>query len=510
MVQNSMREPLSLTIDEKLFETLHGHLFPGDSDEHGAVIAVGIVESDRGTRLLAREIFLARDGIDYVPGLRGYRALTAQFVAEKSGYCGDENLGYLAVHCHRAENQVEFSPQDWASHDRGYAALLDITQGGPVGALVFGSNAVAGDIWTTAGRYRLDSLTVVGRRIRKLYPGPQAAPPNASYLYDRQARLFGDLGQAILAALKIGIIGLGGGGSLLSEWLARLGVGHIVGIDFDRIDLTNLPRVVGATSWDARTFLTKRKSDWIRRIGKSIAAHKVGVAKRVAEQANSEIIYDAVAGNVLDPGTAELLRDLDFLFLASDSIQSRLVFNALVHQYLIPGAQVGAKVSTDGLSHEISDIFTTSRLVLPSPGCGCLDCHGLIPADRLQAEALSEQERRTQRYVDDSEVIEPSVITLNVLSAGQAASDLLMMFTGLFEDAASLGNQFNFVRERKIQFVQPQTNERCLDCGIQSKSRRARGDRSRLPCRMHASEQIRPGQGRRNPEWTPIVNSPSL
>jgi hypothetical protein len=81
-------------------------------------------------------------------------------------------------------------------------------------------------------------------------------------------------------------------------------------------------------------------------------------------------------------------------------------------------------------------------------------------------------------------VAEPSVITLNVLSAGQAANDLMMMFTGLFEESAPLGHLFNFVRERTVETVGPQTNMRCPDCGTESRSRRARGDRVRLPCRM--------------------------
>src|SRR5438105_3228277 len=96
--------PISMTIDEPTFNRLHSHLFPGDNDEHGAVIAAGISKTKTGTRLLAREIFLAEDGIDYVPGTRGYRALTARFVAEMSGYCADEKLCYLAVHCHGGDD----------------------------------------------------------------------------------------------------------------------------------------------------------------------------------------------------------------------------------------------------------------------------------------------------------------------------------------------------------------------------------------------------------------------
>ena len=39
--------------------------------------------------------------------------------------------------------------------------------------------------------------------------------------------------------------------------------------------------------------------------------------------------------------------DCDYLFLAADTMRARLLFNAIVHQYLVPGVQVGAKVHED-------------------------------------------------------------------------------------------------------------------------------------------------------------------
>lgn len=477
-----MKAPLSLTIDELLFQELYAHLFPGDGDEHGAVIAAGIAHSPRGTQLLARELFLAEDGVDYVPGTRGYRALTANFVARVSDYCASEQLCYLAVHCHGGSDSVGFSPDDIASHERGYPALLDITSGGPVGALVLARNAVAGDIWTPSGRHALDYTTIIGSRIHKLYPTPATQPYKSDLIYDRHARLFGDLGQRILSTLKVGIIGVGGGGSLINEWLARLGVGHIVAVDPQRVEVTNLPRIVGASRRDALFALANSRWPLLRRFALEHARHKVHVARRVAKQAHPSIQYDAVVGNILHEPTARLLVDADFLFLATDNIQSRLVFNALVHQYLIPGAQVGVKVTVDRRRRSVDEITVVSRPILPFAGGGCLDCNSLIPPDRLTEEALSPEERRAQRYVDDEEVAEPSVITLNALSAAAVVNDLMMMFTGLYNEGTQLPYQLHFARERETYSADPQNMSTCLDCSNTPKSRRARGDRARLPC----------------------------
>jgi molybdopterin/thiamine biosynthesis adenylyltransferase len=283
--------------------------------------------------------------------------------------------------------------------------------------------------------------------------------------------------------LKVGIIGLGGGGSLLNEWLSRLGVGHIVAVDFDKVDVTNLPRIVGASRWDAHAWLRSRGNSWVQKIGARWASYKVHVARRVAKRANPSIRFDAIIGDVLDQKVALLLKDVDFVFLASDTIQSRLVFNALVQQYLIPGAQVGAKVLTEKATGLVGDITVATRPVLPFSKGGCLECHGLIPASLLNEESLSNEQRKRQKYVDDDLVFEPSVITLNALSASEAVNDFMMMFTGLYDDGVTLNHELHFVRERKAFGVDATANDACPDCSSNHRSRRARGDRYPLPCR---------------------------
>ena len=58
-------------------------------------------------------------------------------------------------------------------------------------------------------------------------------------------------------------------------------------------------------------------------------------------------------------------------------------------------------------------------------------CRGLILADRLSLEALSQEERRRAQYVE--KVPAPSVITMNMLSTAFALNEFLFSFTGLHE-----------------------------------------------------------------------------
>jgi molybdopterin/thiamine biosynthesis adenylyltransferase len=468
-------------MDERLYEGLHAHLFPGDGDEHGGVIIAGLAETEWGTRLLARQFLPARDEVDFVPGKRGYRALAGRFVAEAAGRCADDGLIYLAVHNHGGTDSVQFSHDDMASHVRGYPALLDITMGGPVGALVFAHNAVAGDIWIADGqRYALDHAQIVGLHPQRLYPEPLTGTKSIDLMYERQVRLFGEAGQRLLGDLKVGVIGAGGGGSLLLQMLARLGVGHLVAVDPDRMDITNYPRIVGARQRDIAWGMTASKNRLIRQLGRWLARPKVHVARRVAREANRAVKFDALYGNITDAAVARQLADTDFLFLATDTMQSRLIFNALVHQYLVPGIQIGAKVQADPETGAVHDAFAVTRLVLPD--AGCLLCNGAISSAQLQREALSESERQRQQYIAGEDIPEPSVITLNALGAGQAMNDFLFIVTGLLKPVQP-EHILMSPRERMVQRICLQHDPACPMCSLSLGSLYGRGDRGQLPCR---------------------------
>jgi hypothetical protein len=116
--------PYELRMTEDQWSTLRGHLFPGDGDEHGAALLCGVARSARATRLLVRDVVLALDGVDFIPGTRGYRLLTGEFVTGAIRRARDKKLVYLAVHNHGGSDSVGFSGPDLASHERGYPTLL--------------------------------------------------------------------------------------------------------------------------------------------------------------------------------------------------------------------------------------------------------------------------------------------------------------------------------------------------------------------------------------------------
>ena len=456
MASSSVVGPVNLRLPAAMAAKLDAHLFPGDGEEHGAVIGAAVVSTRRGSRLLGRRLFLAVDGVDYVPGERGHRMLTADFVRRCALDCAREGLAYLAVHNHSGTDQVAFSPTDLASHRRGYPALVDILDGPPAGGLVFARRAVAGDIWMSGDHQtELDHTIVVGSSQQVSYPSPRTSL-TAGPEYDRQVRLFGDRGQEILGAQKVAIVGAGGAGSLINEYLARLGVGHLVVVDFDRLDPTNSPRVVGARPRDLRPWF---HSKLLARLLRWQPSYKVTVAERVAREANPAIQYEAIVGDVTELAVAERLVDCDAIFLAADSMQARLVVNAICHQYLIPAWQVGAKVVNDSAG-AIQDVFSVIRRIVP--GLSCLWCNELIKPARLAEEAASREQRRAQRYVD--EVPAPSVITLNAVACAHAVDQYLFATLGLQESSEEIQwlKYRPFDTSRTIEL--PRREPECSEC----------------------------------------------
>lgn len=449
-----------LRIAHEHYKSLHDHLFPGDNDEHGAVLLAGISTTSGQVTLLVREVHLAKDGVDYVEGKVGYRALHPKFIHRLIARARDEKLIYLAVHNHFSDRHVGFSQIDLDSHELGYPALLQISRGMPVGALVFGQRSVAADLWVSqTSRLELKAAVVVGRTIHRLTPSPRSDPMASPIAHERQVRMFGKLGQLELSESKVAILGLGGIGSVVAEYLARIGVGHITLIDDDIVEESNLSRIVGAVHSDVRKKLPKVK-----------------VAKRLILAANKQTKVTLIVDDVAKGSIATKLIDSDYVFLAADSMRARLVFNALVHQYLIPGVQLGSKIrcSTDG---SLEDVMSANRPV--RPGIGCLWCNQLIDTTALAKEAKTEEERKSQAYgVDEPN---PSVISLNAISAAHAVNDFLLDYLGLRASEAPICYEHVHCLTQKRDLVQPRKDTDCPECSYQG-LRFGRGDSVELPC----------------------------
>ena len=174
-----------------------------------------------------------------------------------------------------------------------------------------------------------------------------------------------------------------------------------------------------------------------------------------------------------------MVKDLEYEYRPTHWIGSiifLLVFNALVHQYLIPGVQLGSKIRAND-EGKLIDIMSANRPV--RPGYGCLWCNQLIDTTALAKEAKTDEERKNQAY--GVQEPNPSVISLNAISASHAVNDFLLDYLGLRAEPDLFHYEhFHFLKDvRKI--VQPRKDEDCSECS-HTGQRYARGSSVELPC----------------------------
>ncbi|OGI49468.1 MAG: hypothetical protein A3B81_01270 [Candidatus Muproteobacteria bacterium RIFCSPHIGHO2_02_FULL_65_16] len=115
-------------------------------------------------------------------------------------------------------------------------------------------------------------------------------------------------GQEKLLRARVLVIGLGGLGSPVAMYLAASGVGRLVIVDHDRVDLTNLQRQIVHTT-DA------------------IGADKTASARRALLALNPEIEVTAINKKLDDRELAEQVRLADAVVDASDNFATRFAVN---------------------------------------------------------------------------------------------------------------------------------------------------------------------------------------
>jgi molybdopterin/thiamine biosynthesis adenylyltransferase len=462
----------SARISQLDYEQLQAHLHQRDNDEHAAFLYAGEMSAADGRRLLVRRVVPIADH-DFGPSDRGaYRQVSARAITHAAIECEAEGQRLLWAHSHPgADRHVGFSHDDLATHRRAHPHLIDMTGGRTVASLVMGRASVAGEVWTSDGEVALlEHLDVVGARMERLTATPRPSI-RLSDRFARQVMMFGAVGQQALRAMTVAVVGAGGGGSLLVQSLAHLGVGRIIVVDFDRVEITNLSRLVGATPRDVR-----RRTP------------KVDVARRLVKSIDPTIEVVTSMGDITYADDAEVLLDADFIFSATDTQFARFAANAICHQYLIPGAQVGAKVVPD-TSGAVELAYAMHRPI--DLAGACLECGGAIDPDSLRREQLGESERSAQNYVgaqQSEEMVDPSVITLNSASVAMAMLDFQFAATGAYPPGTRLRQRIYHAPDRELCERESRSRTHCRWCDRHHDGCAfGRGDDYLLPLRSGAS-----------------------
>lgn len=208
-----------------------------------------------------------------------------------------------------------------------------------------------------------------------------------------------------LSRLRVGVIGLGGGGSHVVQQLAHVGIGQFVLCDPDRIETSNLNRLVGATREDVRA----------RRHKTAIAIRLIRGVKPRARICELREHWQLVAAE---------LRACDVILGCVDSFRGRAELEAFARRYLIPYIDIGMDVVSEGASFRI-----VGQVMLSLPQQPCLRCVGIVSDHRIADEE--------QRY--GAAGARPQVVWSNGVLASLAVGVAVQLRTPWAENQESWG-----------------------------------------------------------------------
>lgn len=190
--------------------------------------------------------------------------------------------------------------------------------------------------------------------------------------YNRQIRIpeIGEAGQQLLKSARVLVVGAGGLGCPILQYMAAGGIGEIGIADFDTVSLSNLHRQILFNEND----LNKPKA--------LVAAEKIKLLNPLV----NIIPYNV---RINSKNVISLLESYDIIVDACDSIELRYILSdacALLNKPMVYGAiyqfegQVGVfGEGTDGIYLSYRDLFPYSNKLMDGMDCNTLGVLGTLP-----------------------------------------------------------------------------------------------------------------------------------
>jgi molybdopterin/thiamine biosynthesis adenylyltransferase len=367
--------------------------------ERGAVLYMN--HDPISDRYLVQELAIA-DAADCLHATTTEIAFAPQFLVAITRRARESNRSVALLHTHPS-GFSDFSPTDDRT-EAGMAAFMRSRNPRCESfSLVFCDGRIIARRFGATDRV---AVRVVGMNVVVSKGCP--LEDQALKQYDRQIRAFGEEGQVLLRSLKVGIVGLGGTGSVVAQQLAYLGIGHFVLIDPDVIEETNLNRVVGATGSSLQKAKVDSGADLIGQISPASAVHRF-------------------KGSAMSAKAIELLRSVDCVFMCTDSHASRALLSEFAYQYLIPAFDIGVSIN----AHEGKILAVTGRTQMVAPGLPCLSCSNALNAQRIREELMTEEQRAADPYFNEGGERQPAVISINSAMVSMAVTMFLGAFTAI-------------------------------------------------------------------------------
>ncbi len=395
----------------KEWNQLQGFLWQDRINESGALALCKLSSSPTHKRLIVSKLLIPTPD-DYERRGPGYVGFKPDFQERAFNECLETQSHLVDIHTHPFNSSlVRFSAFDDSQQREVIGPYVqEWFSSLEIGFLVFGVGEWNGAarIWNRNSERveDVEAIKIISKNEMKILSVPNAKASHR--IHTRTIQALGKEAQSTYSNLTVGVVGVGGLGSVVSELLARLPVKKLILIDPDALEMSNLNRFLGASYSDGIT----RKD-------------KVRVVARQVRMANPFIQIEEVKADFLEKETQLRCKEADVLFGCSDSVAVRLAMSQLALANAIPYFDLGA-----GAAVEDSELQAVGGQIfkLTPEANFCFHCSDYFDAEEAHGELLNDEEKKRQvkqGYVAGDNIPQPSIYATNMSIA--STSVWLMM-----------------------------------------------------------------------------------
>lgn len=402
-----MNAPAALAFAGIQHERLRAHLFPGDGLEAAAILLCSRSAPPR-IRLLVRDIVL-------VPH-EACRVRRADFIAWPGHYIEQaleraeaEDLTVMLMHSHPG-GLFAFSTADDDSDRLVMPSLIESHGRFHGSAIMVPEGAMRARCYDRELRARPIALaTVAGHDLHYWWEEDAAQGGRVA----RPLAFTSEMSRE-LKRLTAGFIGVSGTGSINAEQGCRLGFGCAKLIDFDKVELKNLNRILNSMLRDAHA----------RRL-------KVDAFAEAVRGYRGDGVAEAIPHSILTREAVIEASQCDVLFCSVDCLEARQIADLIATAFLLPLFDVGVVIPIRDARGVPAIGDVCGRIDYVQPGRSTLQDRGVYSPESLRAEYL----RRTAPDAHRDEIAAgyipglideaPAVITLNMRAAAACMNEFI-------------------------------------------------------------------------------------
>lgn len=408
---------IKLRMTGKQHTTIKSHVLAPDGKEAGALLLCEPVLHEETTILLIKEII----NIPYSACASRTPVFllwpTEDYLMPQYEHLEKECLSLIMLHSH-PNGFNGFSNTDNENDLKILPRLTSCIEGKqPHGsAIMLPDGSIIARIMSESGEFTsIDMVSVVGDDIR--YFGDFPNFENNTDFIKKTEQVYGSGTTSIMRGLKAGVVGCSGTGSPTVELLLRYHIGHLVPIDFDKIEEGNLNRMLMSRVEDADngTLKVDRCAQWI-------------------EETRLPTKVTPINGLIPCEITTDTLAECDVLFGCVDNVAARHALNKIACAYLIPYFDLGVAIKEDR-SQPGSLRQAVARCHYLQPDQSCLLDREAFSAERLRDENFRRDDPEFYKmlkelgYTGERSDIQ-AVMTLTMEAAVMAMDDFMARLNG--------------------------------------------------------------------------------